>query len=70
MAGVVDYWRDPDTEVWIPTYTIITTTATDDAGLVHDRMPMVVTPRSLIAEALDEYTAGRPDGLPSRPPRR
>lgn len=44
MAGLVDYWREPDTELWIPTYTIITTTATDDAGMVHDRMPMVITP--------------------------
>jgi putative SOS response-associated peptidase YedK len=43
MAGLADYWRDPDTETWIPTYTIITTTATNDAGLVHDRMPMIVT---------------------------
>jgi putative SOS response-associated peptidase YedK len=28
----------------VPTYTIITTTATDSVGLVHDRMPMAVAP--------------------------
>jgi putative SOS response-associated peptidase YedK len=45
MAGLVEYAHDPkQPELWTPTYTIITTTATDDAGLVHERMPMTVTP--------------------------
>lgn len=27
----------------MPTYTIITTTATDSVGRIHDRMPMAIT---------------------------
>jgi putative SOS response-associated peptidase YedK len=45
MAGIVEWWHDPDADekLWTPTYSIITTQATDDAGMVHDRMPMIVT---------------------------
>ena len=44
MAGIVEWWHEPDTDekLWIPTFSIITTAATDDAGKVHDRMPMTV----------------------------
>jgi putative SOS response-associated peptidase YedK len=28
----------------VPTYTIITTTATDSIGRIHDRMPMAIAP--------------------------
>jgi putative SOS response-associated peptidase YedK len=49
MAGIYEYWRSPDLpdddpHPWIPTFTIITTTATDDVGHLHERMPMAVTP--------------------------
>jgi len=43
MAGLLDWWHDPESDLWTPTYSIITTSATDDAGMVHDRMPMIVT---------------------------
>lgn len=43
MAGLYEFWRDPAGE-WLTTATIITTTATDEIGHIHDRMPMVVAP--------------------------
>ena len=49
FAGIYEFWRD-DTrpaegdDAWLVTYAIITTTATDDIGHLHDRMPMTVTP--------------------------
>ncbi|AQP44557.1 SOS response-associated peptidase [Tessaracoccus flavus] len=48
MAGLYEFWRGPDG--WLASTTIITTTATDDLGWVHDRMPMSV-PR----EAWDDW---------------
>jgi putative SOS response-associated peptidase YedK len=48
MAGLYEIWRDPtkdpeDDEAWLRTCTVITTKATDAAGHIHDRMPMVIT---------------------------
>ena len=54
MAGLYEYWRGPTGE-WLVTATIITTTATDQVGMIHDRMPMVV-PRSNWAAWLDRDT--------------
>jgi putative SOS response-associated peptidase YedK len=47
MAGLYEYWRDPakdpdDDSAWLRTCTVITTSATDAVGHIHDRMPMVV----------------------------
>lgn len=48
LAGLYEVWRDKnapdDSAELLWTYTIITTTATDDVGRVHDRMPMAITP--------------------------
>ncbi|MGY4771219.1 SOS response-associated peptidase [Kribbella sp. CWNU-51] len=49
LAGLYEFWRDPDKadddpNKWLTSFTIITTTATDDVGRIHDRMPMAVTP--------------------------
>jgi putative SOS response-associated peptidase YedK len=48
LAGVYEVWKDkslPDDDpaalLW--SYTIITTTATDEIGRIHDRMPMAVS---------------------------
>lgn len=41
MAGLYEFWKAPDGE-WLTTATVITTTATDDVGHIHDRMPMAV----------------------------
>ena len=43
MAGLYEFWKRPTGE-WLTTATIITTTATDALGHIHDRMPMVVAP--------------------------
>jgi putative SOS response-associated peptidase YedK len=49
FAGLYELWRDPalpdDHErAWLWTATIITTSAPDDLGRIHDRMPMVIEP--------------------------
>jgi putative SOS response-associated peptidase YedK len=55
MAGLYELWRDPtraddDPLRWKWTCTVITTTATDDLGRIHDRMPLMLTP-----EAYDDW---------------
>ncbi|MCG5221057.1 SOS response-associated peptidase [Streptosporangium sp. KLBMP 9127] len=47
MAGLYEFWRDkgrPDDDplAWLVTCTVITTTAEDDLGKIHDRMPMFI----------------------------
>lgn len=49
LAGLYEFWRDPDRspddpESWLRTFTVITTESTDDVGHIHDRMPMTVAP--------------------------
>jgi putative SOS response-associated peptidase YedK len=57
MAGLYEFWRDDskdedDPEAWLTTCTVITTSAPDDLGRIHDRMPMIVEP-SRYGEWLD-----------------
>ena len=57
MAGLYEFWRDStkdedDPDAWLTTCTVITTSAPDDLGRIHDRMPMIVEP-SRYAEWLD-----------------
>ncbi|MFI9272139.1 SOS response-associated peptidase [Kitasatospora sp. NPDC052896] len=54
MAGLYEFWRDPtrpddDPLAWLTSTTIITTQATDDAGRVHDRMPLAIDSRDFDA---------------------
>jgi len=48
MAGIYEFWKDPDpapgTDPWLVSCSVITTTATDALGHIHDRMPMVIGP--------------------------
>ncbi|MCW2756075.1 MAG: putative response-associated peptidase [Marmoricola sp.] len=49
MAGLYELWRDPERAAddplrWKWSATVITTTATDELGRIHDRMPMMLTP--------------------------
>jgi len=44
MAGLYEFWKDREADEWIISYTILTTTAEDDLGHLHDRMPLFVTP--------------------------
>lgn len=51
MAGLYEFWRDPeapadDPAAWLWTVTVITTSAVDELGRIHDRMPMCVQPDS------------------------
>ena len=57
MAGLYELWKDPsvtgeDADPWLWTATVLTTTATDDLGRIHDRMPLLVE-RERYAEWLD-----------------
>ncbi|MBO9519908.1 MAG: SOS response-associated peptidase [Nocardioidaceae bacterium] len=57
MAGLYELWRDPDRADddplrWKWTSTVITTTATDDLGRIHDRMPLML-PRDAYDAWLD-----------------
>jgi putative SOS response-associated peptidase YedK len=47
FAGLYELWRDravasEDPDAWLWTTTIITTSAADDLGVIHDRMPMII----------------------------
>lgn len=44
MAGLYEFWRHPATAAWLLTCTILTTTAADSVGHIHDRMPVGVHP--------------------------
>jgi putative SOS response-associated peptidase YedK len=49
FAGLYELWRDPavsseDQDAWLWTTTIITTSAPDEIGMIHDRMPMIIDP--------------------------
>jgi putative SOS response-associated peptidase YedK len=51
FAGLYELWRDPavgsdDQDAWLWTTTIITTSAPDEIGMIHDRMPMIIDPAS------------------------
>lgn len=41
MAGIYEFWKGPDG--WLATASVITTSATDETGWLHDRMPMTVS---------------------------
>ncbi len=42
MAGLYEFWKDREADEWVISYTIITTTAEDELGHLHDRMPLFV----------------------------
>ena len=47
MAGLYELWKDPavdpdEADPWLWTCTVLTTTAQDDLGRIHDRMPLLV----------------------------
>jgi putative SOS response-associated peptidase YedK len=49
FAGLYELWRDravasDDPDAWLWTATIITTSAPDELGVIHDRMPMIIDP--------------------------
>ncbi len=51
MAGLFEFWKaNPDTGGWLITFTILTTTASDDLGHLHDRTPMM-----LVGDEIDAW---------------
>jgi len=43
MAGLYEFWKSgPDAGGWLITFTILTTSAADDLGHLHDRAPMML----------------------------
>jgi putative SOS response-associated peptidase YedK len=68
FAGLYELWRDPsvpedDPDSWLWTATIITTSAEDEVGQIHDRMPMVIEP-SAWADWLDPGLTAAADVTP------
>src|SRR3954470_7495997 len=67
MAGLYEIWRDPtrdedDPERFVWTCTVLTTSAEDAVGHIHDRMPLLVEPERY-ADWLDPgYGAAGADG--------
>jgi putative SOS response-associated peptidase YedK len=45
LAGLYEFWPSPAGE-WLLSMTVLTTTATDALGHIHDRMPFDVAPQS------------------------
>ena len=43
MAGLWEVWKNPEGE-WVRTYTILTTSANEFAGKIHDRIPVILKP--------------------------
>lgn len=44
LAGLYEFWRASREEPWLLTFTILTTSAEGDDGLLHDRAPLLVRP--------------------------
>jgi putative SOS response-associated peptidase YedK len=42
LAGLWENWKDPATQEWGRTYTIITTKPNEVVALLHDRMPLIL----------------------------
>ena len=60
MAGLFEHWKRPD-GTWLSTCTILTTSAPDELGEIHDRAPLLV-PKDVWSLWLDpDVTA--PDAL-------
>jgi putative SOS response-associated peptidase YedK len=46
LAGIWENWQHPETKEWVRTFCIITTTANELVGQIHDRMPVIIAPES------------------------
>lgn len=55
MAGLYEFWKASADADWLITFTILTTSATDDLGHLHDRMPLLVRPDD-VSDWLDPAT--------------
>jgi putative SOS response-associated peptidase YedK len=65
FAGLYEFWPDPslpqdDPNKWLLSCTVLTTTAHDTLGHVHDRAPVIVPP-DMYADWLDPGTTDKAD---------
>ncbi|WP_427173213.1 SOS response-associated peptidase [Arthrobacter sp. 92] len=65
FAGLYEFWPDPslppdDPHRWLLSFTVLTTTARDSMGHVHDRAPVIV-PSDLFDAWLDPRTTSKDD---------
>jgi putative SOS response-associated peptidase YedK len=65
FAGLYEFWPDPsvpegDPHRWLLSFTVLTTTAHDSLGHVHDRAPVIV-PRDMYANWLNPGTTDKAD---------
>ena len=44
LAGLWENWKDPASQEWIRTYTILTTKPNEVVTPLHDRMPVILAP--------------------------
>jgi len=44
FGGVWDAWKDPATENWLQSFSIITTDPNELTATLHDRMPVILKP--------------------------
>jgi putative SOS response-associated peptidase YedK len=63
FAGLYEYWPDPtlaedDPFKWLLSCTILTTTAQDSLGHIHDRSPLIV-PQDLQSDWLNPWTTSK-----------
>jgi putative SOS response-associated peptidase YedK len=46
LAGIWENWKHPQTEEWLRTFCVITTTANELVAQIHYRMPVIIPPES------------------------
>src|SRR5215207_7659355 len=63
LAGLWENWKNPATGGWVRTFCIITTSANELVGRIHDRMPAILRP-----EDYGRWLALDPDGPNLRQP--
>lgn len=46
MAGLYEFWKDREANEWVVSFTVLTTSAEDSLGQVHERMPLFLEPET------------------------
>ena len=54
LAGIWENWHAPASGEWIRTFAIITTDANELIAEIHDRMPLILSPKDYIRWLSDE----------------
>jgi putative SOS response-associated peptidase YedK len=62
MAGLYEWWKDTSAGQWVLSFTVITTSAEDSLGHIHERMPLLLEPDAYSAW-LDPTSASGADLL-------